>query len=113
LPNESPCINEFAVTLADCVAQIATRVLVALPGTRFDYGNTHLHVAARMAEVVAGGLRATDQHGTDGCAVACAVSECGGRLHATAWRQLRLRRLARVPDACERLRPQLRTALGR
>ncbi len=54
MPNESPCINEFAVTLADCVAQIATRALVALPGTRFDYGNTHLHVAARMAEVVTG-----------------------------------------------------------
>ena len=25
-----------------------------VPGTRFDYGNTHLHVAARMAEVVTG-----------------------------------------------------------
>jgi CubicO group peptidase (beta-lactamase class C family) len=24
------------------------------PGTRFDYGSTHLHVAARMAEVVTG-----------------------------------------------------------
>ena len=28
--------------------------LVAQPGTRFDYGNTHLHVAARMAEVATG-----------------------------------------------------------
>ena len=39
------------ITLAECVSSLAKLKLVAEPGTRFDYGNTHLHVAARMAEV--------------------------------------------------------------
>jgi CubicO group peptidase (beta-lactamase class C family) len=33
---------------------LAKLKLVAPPGTRFDYGNTHLHVAGRMAEVATG-----------------------------------------------------------
>jgi CubicO group peptidase (beta-lactamase class C family) len=39
------------VTLAACVDTIALTPAAAPPGTRFDYGSTHLHVAARMAEV--------------------------------------------------------------
>jgi D-alanyl-D-alanine-carboxypeptidase/D-alanyl-D-alanine-endopeptidase len=42
------------ITLADCVALIGNQPLLATPGTRFDYGSTHLAVAARMAEVAAG-----------------------------------------------------------
>jgi serine-type D-Ala-D-Ala carboxypeptidase/endopeptidase len=54
LPPKIPCAFDPAVTLADCVATISNLELTAPPGTRFDYGNTHLHVAARMAEVVTG-----------------------------------------------------------
>jgi D-alanyl-D-alanine-carboxypeptidase/D-alanyl-D-alanine-endopeptidase len=36
-------------------AEVLSRVtLDAPPGTRYDYGSTHMHVAARMAEVVTG-----------------------------------------------------------
>ncbi len=51
---ENACTLFGGITLADCVAVMSTRPLVAAPGTRFDYGSTHLHVAARMAEVVTG-----------------------------------------------------------
>ena len=54
LPREAPCTLLAAITLADCVDNISAMNLVAPPGTRFDYGSTHLHVAARMAEVVTG-----------------------------------------------------------
>jgi serine-type D-Ala-D-Ala carboxypeptidase/endopeptidase len=54
LPPEDPCTRRPALTLAQCVALIAEQPLVAAPGSRFDYGSTHLHVAARMAEVVSG-----------------------------------------------------------
>jgi CubicO group peptidase (beta-lactamase class C family) len=54
LPREAPCTLLPNLTLADCVASISQMTLVAAPGTRFDYGSTHLHVAARMAEVVTG-----------------------------------------------------------
>jgi CubicO group peptidase (beta-lactamase class C family) len=54
LPPEADCTHDHFVTLADCVATISTLDPVAAPGTRFDYGSTHLHVAARMAEVVTG-----------------------------------------------------------
>jgi serine-type D-Ala-D-Ala carboxypeptidase/endopeptidase len=54
LPREAPCTLLAGITLADCVDLISTMTLVAPPGTRFDYGSTHLHVAARMAEVVTG-----------------------------------------------------------
>ena len=49
-----PCTYSTLTTLADCVAVISQQGLVAAPGTRFDYGNSHLHVAARMAEVATG-----------------------------------------------------------
>jgi D-alanyl-D-alanine-carboxypeptidase/D-alanyl-D-alanine-endopeptidase len=54
LEREMPCTLLAAIDLADCVATISQQPLVAAPGTRFDYGSTHLHVAARMAEVVTG-----------------------------------------------------------
>lgn len=54
IPAAAPCINDAGVTLADCVREIADVTPVAAPGMRFDYGSTHLHVAARMAEVVTG-----------------------------------------------------------
>jgi CubicO group peptidase (beta-lactamase class C family) len=54
LPPEAPCTLLPGFTLAECVDDIADMDLVATPGTRFDYGSSHLHVAARMAEVVTG-----------------------------------------------------------
>jgi D-alanyl-D-alanine-carboxypeptidase/D-alanyl-D-alanine-endopeptidase len=49
-----PCTYVTLTTLEDCVENISQLPLVAAPGTRFDYGNSHLHVAARMAEVATG-----------------------------------------------------------
>jgi len=54
LPPEAPCTVQVAIDLADCADQISRLDLLASPGTRFDYGSTHLQVAARMAEVVTG-----------------------------------------------------------
>ncbi|MBZ4422289.1 beta-lactamase family protein [Myxococcus sp. RHST-1-4] len=54
LQNEHFCTMQPGITLADCVATIAGTDPVAPPGTRYDYGSTHLHVAARMAEVTTG-----------------------------------------------------------
>lgn len=54
LPREAPCTLVASTTLADCVETISQMTPVAAPGTHFDYGSTHLHVAARMAEVVTG-----------------------------------------------------------
>jgi CubicO group peptidase (beta-lactamase class C family) len=54
LPREAPCTLLTGITLADCVDTISQMTPVAAPGTRFDYGSTHLHVAARMAEVATG-----------------------------------------------------------
>jgi CubicO group peptidase (beta-lactamase class C family) len=54
LPPEAACTFNALSTLEACVATIAQQPLVAAPGTRYDYGSTHLHVAARMAEVVTG-----------------------------------------------------------
>lgn len=51
---ENSCTYQAGLTLADCVNEIAQNDLLAPPGTRFDYGSTHLHVAARMAEVAVG-----------------------------------------------------------
>lgn len=53
---DAPCIDSPLTTLAACVDQVRSdpAALVALPGTRFDYGGTHLQVAARMAEVATG-----------------------------------------------------------
>lgn len=49
-----PCTFAVLTTLAECVQEISQLPLVAPPGARYDYGNSHLHVAARMAEVATG-----------------------------------------------------------
>jgi D-alanyl-D-alanine-carboxypeptidase/D-alanyl-D-alanine-endopeptidase len=54
LPREAACTLNATTTLAACVEVIAMAPAAAPPGTRFDYGSTHLHVAARMAEVATG-----------------------------------------------------------
>lgn len=54
LPPSHLCTFQPGITLAACVSSIANASPVAPPGTRFDYGSTHLHVAARMAEVATG-----------------------------------------------------------
>ena len=54
LPPRDACTLRPGITLAVCVNSLSKLKLVTVPGTRFDYGNTHLHVAARMAEVVTG-----------------------------------------------------------
>jgi len=54
LAREASCTIKPNLTLAACVDEIRDATAVAPPGTRFDYGSTHLHVAARMAEVKAG-----------------------------------------------------------
>ena len=54
LPPENFCTYRDNNTLAECVDAISQMDLLGPPGTRFDYGSTHLHVAARMAEVVTG-----------------------------------------------------------
>lgn len=48
------CTMRPGITLAECVESLSKEKPVAPPGTRFDYGSTHLAVAARMAEVVGG-----------------------------------------------------------
>ncbi len=53
-PPGSSCSANPTIALEDCVAQIAQIPLLAAPGDRYEYGNTHLHVAARMAEVATG-----------------------------------------------------------
>jgi CubicO group peptidase (beta-lactamase class C family) len=54
LPPNAPCTSNPLTSLAACVDTISGLAPVATPGTRFDYGSTHLHVAARMAEVASG-----------------------------------------------------------
>jgi len=54
LPQDPSCTSDGDITLAACVDQIAAMPLEASPGTEFAYGSSHLHVAARMAEVATG-----------------------------------------------------------
>jgi CubicO group peptidase (beta-lactamase class C family) len=54
LPPEQLCTIQVNIDLADCVEVIEQQSLIAPPGTLFEYGSTHLHVAARMAEVQVG-----------------------------------------------------------
>jgi serine-type D-Ala-D-Ala carboxypeptidase/endopeptidase len=54
LEAEHPCTYRPEIPLADCVEAIGQGDLTSAPGTRFDYGSTHLHVAALMAQVAAG-----------------------------------------------------------
>jgi len=59
LPPEADCTSSLLTTLGQCVDEIKKLEPTAAPGSRFDYGSTHLHVAARMAEVVTGSSWAT------------------------------------------------------
>ncbi len=52
MASENLCAFNPLITLASCVNSIESVALQAAPGTRFDYGSTHLATAARMAEVV-------------------------------------------------------------
>ena len=54
LPKEAACTLVSTTTTAACADRIARETLVAPPGTLFEYGSTHLQVAARMAEVATG-----------------------------------------------------------
>lgn len=54
LEPEHPCTYQPAIALADCVEQISQRDLLGAPGSRFDYGSTHLHVAGLMAQTTVG-----------------------------------------------------------
>ena len=54
LQPEHPCTYDPTIALADCVEQINQRDLLDLPGRRFDYGSTHLHVAGLMAQSAVG-----------------------------------------------------------
>jgi D-alanyl-D-alanine-carboxypeptidase/D-alanyl-D-alanine-endopeptidase len=54
LEPEHACTYQPGIPLEDCVDEIAQRDLLAPPGSRFDYGSTHLHVAALMAQVAVG-----------------------------------------------------------
>ncbi len=61
LPGESPLISDGTITLAEAVRQIAAAGLrtdaqgqPVIPGTDFCYGGVSMHVAGRVAEVVAG-----------------------------------------------------------
>jgi hypothetical protein len=50
LPPEQLCAIQINIDLADCVDAIEQQSLIAPPGTLFEYGSTHLQVAARMAD---------------------------------------------------------------
>jgi serine-type D-Ala-D-Ala carboxypeptidase/endopeptidase len=52
MDNEHICIYTALFSFEECVALISTTYPLGLPGTRYDYGGTHLAVAGRMAEVV-------------------------------------------------------------
>ena len=54
LDRDPGCTANALVTLAACVDTIAQLPVEAPPATRFEYGSGHLHVAARMAEVITG-----------------------------------------------------------
>ena len=54
LEPEHPCTYQPDVTLVGCVEQIEQGDLLGPPGSRFDYGSTHLHVAGLMAQTAVG-----------------------------------------------------------
>lgn len=54
LAPENGCTYQPSITLEQCVDEIGKLELLGPPGSRFDYGSTHLHVAALMAEVAVG-----------------------------------------------------------
>lgn len=56
LPADNACTRNTTITLAACVDAIKAEPPESAPGARFDYGSSHLAVAARMAEVATGKL---------------------------------------------------------
>jgi serine-type D-Ala-D-Ala carboxypeptidase/endopeptidase len=54
LDPEHACTYQPDTPLAECVEEISQVDLLGPPGSRFDYGSTHLQVAALMAEVTTG-----------------------------------------------------------
>jgi D-alanyl-D-alanine-carboxypeptidase/D-alanyl-D-alanine-endopeptidase len=54
LPKSAPCTANPLTPLAMCAEAIGVMAPVAAPGALFEYGSTHLHVAAHMAEVATG-----------------------------------------------------------
>ena len=54
LAPENSCTYQPAMPLEVCVDEIGQLELSGPPGSRFDYGSTHLQVAALMAEVAVG-----------------------------------------------------------
>lgn len=52
--SSDPCTFVATITLEACTDQIKTVAFASAIGAEFDYGSTHLQVAARMAEVVTG-----------------------------------------------------------
>ncbi len=51
---ESPCVDQPAIALADCVDEIARLPMEAAPAKAFAYGENSFQVAGRMAEVATG-----------------------------------------------------------
>jgi CubicO group peptidase (beta-lactamase class C family) len=54
LEPDALCNYMASITLRDCANSLEQQPLVAPPGTRFDYGSSHLAVAATMAEQLTG-----------------------------------------------------------
>lgn len=54
LPGEIPCVNRPMKTLAQCGLEITKLKLEHKPGSAFEYGSTHMHLAAYMAEIKSG-----------------------------------------------------------
>lgn len=54
LPARKPCTLNPNTTLQDCAARMGEDGLEATPGTHFEYGPSHMHVAAAMAEQATG-----------------------------------------------------------
>ncbi|TNE88083.1 MAG: class A beta-lactamase-related serine hydrolase [Deltaproteobacteria bacterium] len=54
LPGDAPCTLELQTPLADCVATFPSLALLGAPGEVFDYGPTHQHALAAMAQARTG-----------------------------------------------------------
>ncbi|MEX0800924.1 MAG: serine hydrolase domain-containing protein [Dehalococcoidia bacterium] len=54
LVDDHACMDDYTITLANCVEQIRLAGLVAPPGSQFYYGGASMQVAGRVAEVASG-----------------------------------------------------------
>ncbi len=52
--DKSSCVFDASVTIDACVREIYADGIEVSPGTAFYYGDEHMHIAARMAEVATG-----------------------------------------------------------